>query len=44
MPFVLVAVGGLISGAMLDLYSSGLTLLTLGLKTPRWVAAASTAS
>ena len=29
-PFVLVAVAGLISGAMLDLYSSGLTLLTLG--------------
>ncbi len=38
-PFVLVSVAGLISGAMLDLYSSGLTLLTLGLKTPRFVAA-----
>jgi NCS1 family nucleobase:cation symporter-1 len=38
-PFVLVAVAGLISGAILDLYSSGLTLLTLGLKTPRFVAA-----
>jgi purine-cytosine permease-like protein len=38
-PFVLVAVAGLISGAMLDLYSSGLTLLSLGLKTPRFVAA-----
>jgi purine-cytosine permease-like protein len=38
-PFVLVSVAGLISGAMLDLYSSGLTLLTLGLRTPRYVAA-----
>jgi nucleobase:cation symporter-1, NCS1 family len=38
-PFVLVSVAGLISGAILDLYSSGLTLLTLGLKTPRFVAA-----
>jgi NCS1 family nucleobase:cation symporter-1 len=39
-PFALVAVGGLISGAMMDIYSSGLTLLTLGLKVPRWSAAA----
>jgi NCS1 family nucleobase:cation symporter-1 len=39
-PFVLVAVGGLISGAVLDIYSSGLTLLTLGLRIPRWQAAA----
>ena len=38
-PFVLVAVAGLISGAILDIYSSGLTLLTLGLRTPRYVAA-----
>ena len=38
-PFVLVAVAGLISGAILDLYSSGLTLLSLGLKIPRFVAA-----
>jgi len=38
-PFVLVAVAGLISGAILDLYSSGLTLLSLGLRTPRYVAA-----
>jgi nucleobase:cation symporter-1, NCS1 family len=38
-PFVLVAVAGLISGAVLDLYSSGLTLLSLGLRTPRYVAA-----
>ena len=39
-PFALVAVGGLVSGAVLDIYSSGLTLLTLGLRTPRWAAAA----
>ena len=39
-PFVVVAVGGLISGAILDIYSSGLTLLTLGLRIPRWQAAA----
>jgi len=39
-PFALVAIGGLVSGAVLDIYSSGLTLLTLGLRTPRWVAAA----
>jgi nucleobase:cation symporter-1, NCS1 family len=39
-PFALVAVGGLISGAVLDIYSSGLTLLAIGLPTPRWVAAA----
>jgi nucleobase:cation symporter-1, NCS1 family len=38
-PFVLVSVAGLISGAILDLYSSGLTLLSLGLRTPRYVAA-----
>jgi purine-cytosine permease-like protein len=39
LPFALVAVGGLVSGAILDIYSSGLTLLALGLKTPRWTAA-----
>ncbi|HEX5428835.1 MAG TPA: cytosine permease [Pedococcus sp.] len=39
-PFALVAIAGLVSGAMLDIYSSGLTLLTLGLPTARWVAAA----
>jgi purine-cytosine permease-like protein len=39
-PFALVAVAGLISGAVLDIYSSGLTLLAIGLPTPRWVAAA----
>ena len=39
LPFALVAVGGLVSGAILDIYSSGLTLLALGLRTPRWTAA-----
>jgi purine-cytosine permease-like protein len=39
-PFALVAIAGLVSGAVLDIYSSGLTLLALGLGTPRWVAAA----
>jgi purine-cytosine permease-like protein len=39
-PFALVAVAGLISGAVLDIYSSGLTLLAIGLPAPRWVAAA----
>jgi NCS1 family nucleobase:cation symporter-1 len=38
-PFFLVALAGLVGGAVLDIYSSGLALLTLGLKTPRWVAA-----
>jgi purine-cytosine permease-like protein len=38
-PFALVAVAGLISGAVLDIYSSGLTLLAIGLPTPRWMAA-----
>jgi nucleobase:cation symporter-1, NCS1 family len=38
-PFVIVAVLGLAGGAVLDIYSSGLALLTLGLRTPRYVAA-----
>ncbi len=38
-PFALVAVLGLVGGAVLDIYSSGLALLTLGLRTPRWTAA-----
>ncbi|MBJ7604645.1 MAG: cytosine permease [Candidatus Dormibacteraeota bacterium] len=38
-PFAVVAIGGLIGGAALDIYSSGLALLTLGLRVPRWVAA-----
>ena len=32
-------VAGLIAGAVLDIYSSGLTLLTLGVPLPRWGAA-----
>jgi len=39
LPFALVAVFGLVSGAILDIYSSGLTLLALGLRIPRWTAA-----
>ena len=37
-PFILVALLGLIGSAVLDIYSSGLALLSLGLKTPRYVA------
>ena len=40
MPFIIVAVLGLVGGAVLDIYSSGLALLTLGVKVPRPVAAA----
>ena len=39
LPFFLVAIAGLISGAVLDIYSSGLSLLAIGLKVPRWAAA-----
>ena len=39
MPFVIVAVLGLVGGAVLDIYSSGLALLTAGLRVPRFVAA-----
>ena len=39
-PFIIVAVPGLVGGAVLDIYSSGLALLTLGIKVPRPVAAA----
>ena len=35
-PYLLVAVGGLVAGAVLDIYSSGLNLLTLGLRVPRY--------
>jgi NCS1 family nucleobase:cation symporter-1 len=38
-PFALVAVGSLVAGAILDIYSSGLALLTLGLRVQRWKAA-----
>jgi nucleobase:cation symporter-1, NCS1 family len=39
-PFIVVAVLGLVGGAVLDIYSSGLALLTLGIKVRRPVAAA----
>jgi NCS1 family nucleobase:cation symporter-1 len=38
-PFVVVAVLGLVGGALLDIYSSGLSLLAAGLRVPRPVAA-----
>jgi purine-cytosine permease-like protein len=38
-PFAIVAVLGLIGGSVLDIYSSGLALLTLGVRVPRYVAA-----
>jgi purine-cytosine permease-like protein len=39
LPFILVVLMGLIGGAVLDIYSSGLALLVLGLRIPRWAAA-----
>lgn len=39
-PFAIVAVLGLIGGAVLDIYSSGIALLSSGVKIPRPVAAA----
>jgi nucleobase:cation symporter-1, NCS1 family len=39
-PFVVVTVLGLVGGAVMDIYSSGLSLLNAGLRAPRWVAAA----
>ena len=38
-PFAIVAILGLVGGAVLDIYSSGLALLSTGLKAPRYVAA-----
>lgn len=38
-PFVIVAVLGLVGGAVLDIYSSGLALLTAGIRIPRPAAA-----
>lgn len=38
-PFALVAVLGLVGGAVLDIYSSGLALLSAGIKIPRYAAA-----
>lgn len=39
-PFVIVAILGLVGGAVLDIYSSGLSLLSAGIKIPRFAAAA----
>ncbi|WP_369207576.1 cytosine permease [Streptomyces sp. PU-14G] len=39
LPFTLVAVLGLVGGAVLDIYSSGLALLAAGVRVPRYVAA-----
>ena len=38
-PFAIVAVAGLVGGAVLDIYSSGLALLAAGLRVPRFAAA-----
>jgi purine-cytosine permease-like protein len=38
-PFVIVALLGLIGGSVLDIYSSGLAMLTLGVRIPRFAAA-----
>ncbi len=38
-PFAVVAVLGMVGGAVLDIYSSGLALLAAGLRVPRYVAA-----
>ena len=38
-PFVVVAVLGLVGGAAMDIYSSGLSLLAVGLRLPRFAAA-----
>ena len=35
-PYLLTGVGGLLAGAVIDMYSSGLNLLTLGLRLPRY--------
>ncbi|MBA3310047.1 MAG: cytosine permease [Nocardioidaceae bacterium] len=37
--YAVVVVAGLVAGAVLDIYSSGLALLTLGVPLPRWAAA-----
>jgi nucleobase:cation symporter-1, NCS1 family len=39
-PFLIVALLGLVGGAALDIYSSGLSLLSAGLRIPRYAAAA----
>jgi NCS1 family nucleobase:cation symporter-1 len=35
-PYMLAGAGGLVAGALLDIYSSGLNLLTLGVRLPRY--------
>ena len=35
-PYLLAGVGGLLAGAVIDMYSSGLNLLTLGVRLPRY--------
>ncbi len=35
-PYMIAAAGGLIAGALLDIYSSGLNLLSLGVRIPRY--------
>jgi purine-cytosine permease-like protein len=39
-PFAIVAILGLVGGAVLDIYSSGLALLSAGIRIPRYAAAA----
>jgi purine-cytosine permease-like protein len=39
-PFIVVTVLGLVGGAVMDIYSSGLSLLNAGLRAPRFVAVA----
>ena len=39
-PFAMVAILGLVGGAILDLYSSGMTLISIGVPVKRYVAAA----
>jgi purine-cytosine permease-like protein len=38
-PFAVVAILGIVGGAVIDIYSSGLSLLSAGIKIPRYVAA-----
>lgn len=38
-PFAIVAILGIVGGAVLDIYSSGLSLLSAGIKIPRYLAA-----
>ena len=43
-PFALVAILGLVGGSVMDIYSSGFSLLNAGVPIPRFAAAGSTAS